>query len=156
MGVITNFRYKFGIFFLIVIMVLYLAILFQMQIGKHLFYDREANVFLSRLEKINASRGEILDSNSNVLANNLTMFILKISLQQYYNMPATTRIEMIDFLSSTLDIDKSIILSKLQEPGGYLKDVEIIELTPKMLFKISEKSFIILLFCGPILLSVTI
>ncbi len=141
MGVITNFRYKFGIFFLIVIMVLYLAILFQMQIGKHLFYDREANVFLSRLEKINASRGEILDSNSNVLANNLTMFILKISLQQYYNMPATTRIEMIDFLSSTLDIDKSIILSKLQEPGGYLKDVEIIELTPKMLFKISEKKF---------------
>lgn len=136
-------------------MVLYLAILFQMQIGKHLFYDREANVFLSRL-KINASRGEILDSNSNVLANNLTMFILKISLQQYYNMPAATRIEMIDFLSSTLDIDKSIILSKLQEPGGYLKDVEIIELTPKMLFKISEKSFIILLFCGPILLSVTI
>lgn len=155
MGVITNFRYKFGIFFLIVIMVLYLAILFQMQIGKHLFYDREANVFYQDW-KINASRGEILDSNSNVLANNLTMFILKISLQQYYNMPAATRIEMIDFLSSTLDIDKSIILSKLQEPGGYLKDVEIIELTPKMLFKISEKSFIILLFCGPILLSVTI
>ncbi len=95
MGVITNFRYKFAILFLIAIMLLYLAILFQMQIGKHLFYDREANVFLSRLEKINASRGEILDSNSNVLANNLTMFILKISLQQYYNMPVATRIEMI-------------------------------------------------------------
>ncbi len=57
MGVITNFRYKFGILFLIVIMVLYLAILFQMQIGKHLFYDREANVFLSRLEKNQCFKG---------------------------------------------------------------------------------------------------
>ncbi len=51
MGVITNFRYKFAILFLIVIMLLYLAILFQMQIGKHLFYDREANVFYQDWKK---------------------------------------------------------------------------------------------------------
>ncbi|AHH10912.1 Cell elongation specific D,D-transpeptidase [Borrelia coriaceae ATCC 43381] len=110
-----------------------------MQIGGHLFYDREATVLLSRVEKIKASRGEILDSNLNVLANNLTAFVLKISLEQYYSMSLEDREDMLKFLSRILGIERELIISKIEATRGYLKDVEIVELSPEMLFRIAEK-----------------
>ncbi|WKC58254.1 penicillin-binding protein 2 [Borrelia sp. P9F1] len=139
MRVILKERYRFGILFLSLVFFIYLFTLFKMQIGKHLFYDREAIVLLSRVEKINASRGEILDSNLNVIANNLTAFVLKIGLDQYYGMPLEDREEMLNFLSRALKLDQEFILAKIEAPRGYLKDVEIVELSPEMLFRISEK-----------------
>ncbi|WP_421622554.1 penicillin-binding protein 2 [Borrelia sp. MN22-0132] len=139
MKVILKGRYMFGLLLLFFVFFSYLFTLFKMQIGKHLFYDREATVLLSRVEKIKASRGEILDSNFNVLANNLTAFVLKISLEQYYGMSLKDRDEMLDFLSSILGIERELILSKIEAPRGYLKDVEIVELSPEMLFRVAEK-----------------
>ncbi|WP_445436138.1 penicillin-binding protein 2 [Candidatus Borreliella tachyglossi] len=139
MKVIFKERYRFGLLLLSFVFFIYLFTLFKMQIGKHLFYDREATVLLSRVEKMNASRGEILDSNFNVIANNLTAFVLKISLEQYYGMSLEDRDEMLDFLSITLGIGRAFILSKIEAPRGYLRDVEIVELSPEMLFRISEK-----------------
>ncbi|QMU99466.1 penicillin-binding protein 2 [Borrelia sp. A-FGy1] len=139
MKVIFKERYRFGLLLVSFVFFIYFFTLFKMQIGKHLFYDREATVLLSRVEKINASRGEILDSNLNVIANNITAFVLKVSLEQYYNMSLEDREEMLDFLSNTLNIDRELIFSKIEAPRGYLKDVEIVELSPEMLFRISEK-----------------
>ncbi|UGQ17685.2 penicillin-binding protein 2 [Borrelia sp. RT1S] len=139
MRVILKERYRFGLLFVSLVLFMYLFTLFKMQIGKHLFYDREAIVLLSRVEKINASRGEILDSNLNVIANNLTAFVLKISLEQYYEMPLEDREEMLNFLARTLKVDREFILAKIEAPRGYLKDVEIVELSPEILFRISEK-----------------
>ena len=152
MKVIFKERYRFGLLLVSLVFFIYFFTLFKMQIGKHLFYDREATVLLSRVEKINASRGEILDSSLNVIANNLTAFVLKISLEQYYDMSLEDRDEMLDFLSNTLSIDRELILSKIEAPRGYLKDIEIVELSPEMLYRISEKGVIILHFYGHILL----
>ncbi|AHH03719.1 Cell elongation specific D,D-transpeptidase [Borrelia nietonii YOR] len=139
MKVILSGRYKFGLLLLSFVFFSYLFTLFKMQIGKHLLYDREATVLLSRVEKIKASRGEILDSNFNVLANNLTAFVLKISLEQYYGMSLEDRDGMLNFLSSILGIERELILSKIEATRGYLKDVEIVELSPEMLFRVAEK-----------------
>ncbi|AGT27662.1 penicillin-binding protein 2 [Borrelia miyamotoi] len=139
MKVILKSRYRFGLLLLSFVFFYYLFTLFKMQIGKHLLYDKEATVLLSRVDKIKASRGEILDSNFNVLANNLTIFVLKISLEQYYGMSLEDREEMLNFLSSILGIEKELIISKIEAPRGYLKDVEIVELSPEMLFRVAEK-----------------
>ncbi|BCR21312.1 penicillin-binding protein 2 [Borrelia miyamotoi] len=139
MKVILKGRYRFGLLLLSFVFFSYLFTLFKMQIGKHLLYDKEATVLLSRVDKIKASRGEILDSNFNILANNLTIFVLKISLEQYYGMSLEDREEMLNFLSSVLGIEKELIISKIEAPRGYLKDVEIVELSPEMLFRVAEK-----------------
>ncbi|WP_024653333.1 penicillin-binding protein 2 [Borrelia persica] len=139
MNLVLSGRYRFGMLLLSLVFFSYLLTLFKMQIGKHLLYDREATFLLSRVEKVSASRGEILDSNFNVLANNLTAFVLKISLEQYYNMSIEDRDGMLNFLSNILGIERELILSKIEATRGYLKDVEIVELEPEMLFRIAEK-----------------
>ena len=140
MRVILSGRYRFGMLLLSFVFFSYIFTLFKMQIGKHLVYDKEATVLLSRVDKIKAARGEILDSNFNILADNLTAFVLKISLEQYYSMPIEDRKEMLDFLSSILGIEKELIVSKIEASRGYLKDVEIVEgLSPDMLFRVAEK-----------------